>query len=109
MNSDKILEDALKKTGILYAQERYYGKSKKYICWKESAAGDFGYADNEPLMSRTYYQIHYFCPLLEDDSGEVRRLIADGLREAGFYIGSTRKAREGDVTRHITTEVHIIV
>lgn len=109
MNSDKILEDALQKTGIPYAQERYYGKSKRYISWRESAAGDFGFADNEPLMSRIYYQIHYFCPLLEDDSGEVRRLVADRLREAGFHIGSTRKTREGDAARHITIEVHIIV
>ena len=109
MSPGEIMKRALETLGIPSAEERYHGKKDKYIVWNESDSKGFRFVDNAPVEDRTFYQVHYFCPLLEeDDSENVRKKIKKALLKEGFYVGSVRKARDGGNTRHVTIEASII-
>ena len=112
MKGHEILEEALDRTGLPWAEEQYSGSEKKYIVYVEELEDEFSYADNMPVDNITHFQIHYFCPLLpkdEDDSRKMVKKIRKVLREYGFsFNGGTQRQREAENWRHAVFHCNIL-
>lgn len=86
------LKNALKETGLPYAEDFYFGKKDKYIIWKETGAYDTDFADDQPVEETTSFVIQYVCKDKEnDDTRELRKQLENILRKHGFYV--TNKER----------------
>lgn len=92
MTPSDRLENALKETGLPYAEDFYFGKNDKYIVWKETGATDTDFADNQPVEETTSFVVQYVCKDREnDDTREIRKQLEVILRRHGFYV--TNKER----------------
>lgn len=109
MTADEIIKTALEQTGIPYEEEIYYGKKDKYIVYNEADQIPYLYTDNTPMKQKTFYQVHYFCPLqpkINDDSRTVTKKIRSILQKFDFCI--TRTRRTSDQLRHVIIECNIV-
>lgn len=110
MTADGTIQIALAHLAIPYREEIYYGTEKKYITYNESDQIPYLYADNASVEQKTFYQVHYFCPLQpesEEDSREITRKIRKILCRYGFCITGTARRRE-DGLRHVIIECNLI-
>lgn len=109
MEAKEILEGKLKKSGLPVAEEEYFGKKSRYITYVEAAENGINYADNEPDDNKTSFQVHYFCPLQEDDSREVAKQIRKLLETDNIFIGATTRMRDKDAEkRHVIITCDIV-
>ncbi len=111
MTAQEVLEKGLGATGLPYAEEKYHGKDKtKYLTYIEEDIQDRDYADNNPTMTQTYYQVHYFCPSMpreSDDSRKVTVKIKKELRKLGFcFSGVVRRIEDND-RRHVIISCNV--
>ena len=109
MTPDEIIRIALEETGIPHDEGVYNGKKDKYITYVEADQIPYMYVDNAPTEEKTFYQVHYFCPMHpreEDDSRSVTRKIRKVLQKHDFCI--TRTRRTFDEMRHVIIECNLI-
>lgn len=109
MTADEMIKKALDQIGIPYEEEIYHGKKDKYIVFNEADQIPYLYVDNAPMKEKTFYQVHYFCPLqpkASDDSRTVTRKIRSILQKFDFCITQTR--RTSDQMRHVIIECNVI-
>lgn len=109
MTPYEIMEMALKKTGLPFEEEIYHGKEEKYVVYNQTDQIPYFFVDNAPVEERTYYQVHYFCPLQpksSDDSRPITRKIRKILLKCGFCITNTTRTQ--DQKRHVIIECNII-
>lgn len=110
MTADEIMELTLAQTNIPYVEGKYYGTEEKYIVYNESDQIPYLYADNAPEKQKTFYQVHYFCPLQPaagDDSRKVTKKIRKALVQHDFCVTGTIRRTE-EKKRHIIIECNLI-
>lgn len=110
MQAFERLENTLKKIGIPYQEERYRGKAESYITYVQESETETIFTDNQPKVTRTYFQVHYFCPFTPsaDNSREVTKKLKKLLRSADFDITEVARRGAPEEKRHVIVECSIL-
>lgn len=109
MEANEIIKKLLQEIGLPVAEEIYFGRKSKYITFNEAAQKGINHADNCAQDYRTSYQVHYFCPLSEDDSYNIIKKIRNLLSKECIYVQEVVRMRDEEAQkRHIVIGCQVI-